>query len=349
MIRLHHMLYISALASLMMLASACSTTTEERADDTISQSQERGPVTLTLTMQSDHITVGTPLTIELQATADAGATVHAPLIAIDEETQLLGTFNVLEVQQLPDYPDQNGRRIWNQSIVLDTFEAGTHELPAMTVHFEDARGDIVVEGTVATVPMQITVDSALTAAPTGEGDLPQAAAEASSLRDIRGPIDIPLVAWVLWISLGAVVTLSLIMLGLWAWMRTRRRMAAPPVAPHVLARRQLDELEAEALLEHRSFQPFYFRLADILRQYIEGQFGLLAPRKTTPEFLTDLRTCAIFEHDQQQLLSNFMRCADMVKFALHQPPIQEGHDAMSMARAFVDDTEPVSECMEDCS
>ena len=73
MIRLHHMLYISALASLMMLASACSTDTEEGVDNTISQSQERGPVTLTLTMQSDHITVGTPLTIELQATADAGA------------------------------------------------------------------------------------------------------------------------------------------------------------------------------------------------------------------------------------------------------------------------------------
>ena len=349
MIRLHHMLYISALASLMMLASACSTDTKEGVDNTISQRQERGPVTLTLTMQSDHITVGTPLTIELQAIADAGATVHAPLIAIDEDTLLLGIFNVLDVEHLPDYPGQDGRRIWTQSVILDTFEAGIHELPAMTVHFEDARGDIVVEGSVATVPVPITVDSALTAAPMGDGDLPQVAAEASSLRDIRGPIDIPLTAWLLWISLGAVATLSLIALALWAWMRTRRRVAAPPIPPHVLARRQLDELEAESLLEHRSFQPFYFRLADILRHYIEGQFGLLAPRKTTPEFLTDLRTCAIFEHDQQQLLSNFMRCADMVKFALHQPPIQEGHDAMSMARAFVDDTEPVSECMEDCS
>ena len=349
MIRLHHMLYISALASLVMFAGGCSTDLEEGSSSVLSYTQERGPVTLKLTMQSDHITVGTPLTIELQAIADAGATVHAPLIAIDEETLLLGPFNVLEVQQLPDYPDQDGRRIWNQSIILDTFEAGTHELPAMTVHFEDARGDIVIEGSVATVPVPITVVSALTAAPTTDADISQTAAEAPSLRDIRGPIDIPLAAWLLWISLGAVAILSLIALVLWAWMRTRRHMTAPPIPPHVLARRQLDELEAESLLEHRSFQPFYFRLADILRHYIEGQFGLLAPRKTTPEFLTDLRTCAIFEHDQQQLLSNFMRCADMVKFALHQPPIQEGHDAMSMARAFVDDTEPVSECMEDCS
>jgi hypothetical protein len=343
---MNHMLHCVALAWLMMFTSACSSSAEEGSNNPISQSEARGPVTLTLTLQNDHITVGSPLTLQLQAVAEVGSNVHAPLVDVDAEESRLGIFNVLENEHLPDYPDDQGRRIWTQTLTLDTFQAGAHELPAMTVHFEDARGDIVIDGSVSTKPMQITVDSAITAGTAGNDAAELATTESSSLRDIRGPIHVPLFAWMLWIPVGAALLLIILGLMIWTWMRTRKKSHTPPVPPHVLARRQLDELEADALLEHRSFQPFYFRLADILRHYIEGQFGLLAPKKTTPEFLADLRTCAIFEQDQQHLLSNFMRCADMVKFALHQPPLKEGHEAMSMARAFVDDTEPVSERME---
>ena len=42
--------------------------------------------------------------------------------------------------------------------------------------------------------------------------------------------------------------------------------------------------------------------------------------------------------DQRQLLADFLRAADMVKFALHRPPRPESEAALNTARTFVEQT-----------
>ena len=300
----------------------------------VRRTTERGPVELTVTVTSEQIEVGSPLTVELLATAQADATIITPLVTIADD-ELLGGFNVLANEDRPDYPGPDGNRVWSQTLTLDTFTPGTLELPAFTVSFEDRRGDITIDGQIASDPWTITITSAL-------GD----ASSNAALRDIRGHVGVPTSDWIIWSSVGSGILLILI--GLVARRLSRRHSTTieRPLPPHELARLQLDRLEADGLLEQRSFQSFYFRLSDILRHYIEGRFGMLAPTKTTPEFLMDLKTCAIFEQDQQMNLSHFLRCSDMVKFALHEPPVDEGREAMQLARVFVDDTEPISEPQE---
>ena len=43
---------------------------------------------------------------------------------------------------------------------------------------------------------------------------------------------------------------------------------------------------------------------------------------------------------QQDQLHGFLRIADLVKFALHEPHVSEGEEALHMARCFVVDTQP---------
>jgi hypothetical protein len=314
--------------------SACTTASDHDDSAPLTRTTERGPVELTVAIDSDRIEVGSPLTVELIATAHPDATVTTPLVDIADDA-MLGGFHVLDAQQRPDYPGVDGQRVWSQTLILDTFTPGTLELPAFTVSFEDRRGDITVAGQLTTDTWPITITSVI-------GD----AADTAALRDIRGHIGVPTNDWIIWASVGS--GLALLLLGLLArrWSRLHAASEEPELSPHELARKQLDELEAEGLLEQHSYQTFYFRLSDILRHYIEGRFGMRAPKKTTPEFLTDLKTCAIFEHDQQTNLSHFMRCSDMVKFALHEPPVEEGREAMQLARVFVKDTEPIAEPLE---
>lgn len=317
------------LASLLLAPPAgCSPPADDGEQTPVSTSAQRGPVELTITVADDHGPVGTPVSIEIQAQVEKGATIIEPMLVIDESNEL-GAFNVIENVARPDHPGADGRRIWTQSLVLDTFKPGEHELPQLQVRFEDRRGDVLVEGIVESSALPITISSEL-------GDQPSTA----TLRDIRGPIDLPLVNWIAWTLVGTSILLAVA----WIFFIVRRNIAsrhdAPPLPAHELARRELDALEAEGLLERNAFQPFYFRLTDILRHYIEGRFGLLAPTRTTNEFLTDMGTNSVLETDQQNSLSRFLRFSDLVKFALHEPPVEDGRQALVMARTFVQETEP---------
>ncbi|MDY7110088.1 MAG: hypothetical protein SYC29_15765, partial [Planctomycetota bacterium] len=112
--------------------------------------------------------------------------------------------------------------------------------------------------------------------------------------------------------------------------------------PHVWAMSQLEALADERLPEQRRFHEFYFRLSDIVRQYIERRFGLRAPERTTEEFLRETRDDPLLSAEQKDLLAGFLRAADMVKFARHEPEAEECEAASIAARGFVDQTAPAA-------
>jgi hypothetical protein len=87
-------------------------------------------------------------------------------------------------------------------------------------------------------------------------------------------------------------------------------------------------------------QPFYFRLSDIVRQYIERRFSIMAAEQTTEEFLREARRNPSLNQDQQRSLGEFLRGADMVKFAKYQPDAADCEAALGSARQFVRETAP---------
>lgn len=330
---LNHILLARLLVMMLLLAppAACSRPADAPPPSPSETTATRGPVELTVTVDSDTIETGTPLTMELRALAPSDVEITMPLLEVPDDAMIAG-FHVLENEVRPDYPDGD-RRAWTQRMVLDTFETGSLQLPGATARFTDRRGEIEVAGTVTTDPLELTVRSFVDE-------------DSAGLRDIRGPVAIPLTNWGLWLLVGGVLLLGsgLVVRQV---VRRRERSVPPPLPPHILAQRQLDALESEGLLERRCFQPYYVRLTDILRHYIEGRFGMLAPTRTTPEFLDDMRSSDALLAPQQDQLGGFLRIADLVKFARHEPAVDEGEEALHMARTFIVDTEPRPEPTEE--
>ncbi|MGA4644151.1 DUF4381 family protein [Limisphaera sp. 4302-co] len=171
------------------------------------------------------------------------------------------------------------------------------------------------------------------------GATPPGAASAPDIRDIAPPVPVPSV----WDRLGWVL-LALVVAGmvaaLWAFWHRRRRTVPPgppPEPAHVRARRRLEA--ALALLEDP--KAFCVAVSDTLREYLEERFEFRAPERTTEEFLEELRGTDRLLPDQKDVLGDFLRRCDLVKFARYEPVRSELMELHSVALRLVEETEPV--------
>jgi hypothetical protein len=288
---------------------------------------ERGPVHVALRAAPGTVDAGAKLRLSIDVTAPAGVEVRMPEIG-----DTLGPFAVRDAAAPPDVPDGGGRR-WRHAYVLDTFEDGALEIPALTVAFTDARDAAAapVSGEVVAGPLAI--------------DVRPVAAPDEEARAIRDAVELPPPAgpgpWrIALVGAGAALALAAIIVLL---MRRRRRaLPAPPPEPaDVRALRELDALAASDLIAAGRWRDFYFRLSDVVRGYLERRFGIRAPERTTAEFLAEARRSPALASRHRDLLAGFLRAADLVKFARHEPGPGEGEAALAAARRFVEETRAV--------
>src|ERR1043166_4566829 len=148
------------------------------------------------------------------------------------------------------------------------------------------------------------------------------------IRDIKGLVPVPHSWW--WL-------LSIIVLGAIAWWLWRRKKptvateTVPPPTPLEVALAALEQLRAQSL----PVELFYTRLSDIVRHYIDGQFGLRAPERTTEEFLAE----STLPGASMALLSTFLQESDLVKFARLRPGRDDMERAFDAAEKFVRETQ----------
>jgi hypothetical protein len=107
--------------------------------------------------------------------------------------------------------------------------------------------------------------------------------------------------------------------------------------------RELARLAADDLPARGEVDAFFVRLSSIVRTYIEGRFGIAAPDRTTQEFIREASCHPDLSGDHGRALADFLRSADMVKFAAARPAADACGDALDRMRAFVDATAPREE------
>ena len=147
------------------------------------------------------------------------------------------------------------------------------------------------------------------------------------IRDIKGLVPIPNWMW-LWIVAAVVLVVGIVAILLWKRKKTVAQVpVVPPLTPVQLALAALERLRTETV----PVEVFYTRLSDIVRQYIEGQFGLKAPERTTEEFLAE----AALPAQQMTLLGAFLQESDLVKFAKFQPGEADRQRAFGATEKFV--------------
>ena len=118
------------------------------------------------------------------------------------------------------------------------------------------------------------------------------------------------------------------------WFRQRKNQAIV-IPPWTLALKALNELESNFPM---GFELFYVQSTDILRQYIESLYELPATERTTPEFISMLANDKLLTPTTKKVLTNFLKQADMIKFAKQPSSAEQMQEALQSIRQLINDT-----------
>jgi hypothetical protein len=156
-------------------------------------------------------------------------------------------------------------------------------------------------------------------------------------------IDSPV--WYVYAIAAGLILSALILL----WLLLRRKRIGEPIEINPLTAQEIAMQRLAALLashkQESDAKGFFIELSDIVRWYVERLTGIRAPELTTEEFLHKIAKPAPHQWGGGQLpnlfagslkpLIPFLESADIVKFAKHQPTVDEMMLAYRRAEEFI--------------
>ncbi len=286
---------------------------------------ERGPLKVVLWLDNPEPTIADRITLEMEMISDEEYEITPP--AFGEKLEQFGIADFTSTQ--PELSGE-GKVRQTRTYLLEPFLSGDYLIPAMTFRFRKADGSGDEEHELETEELAVKVRSLL----------PEDAANLE-IHEIAPPVEIPRNpgSWrFLPVTIGALVVLG----GLIGWFLKRRKEIAAPPAPrlpaHEIAFAALEKLVAEDLPGKGEMKPFYQRISDILRHYIENRFGLHAPERTTEEFLGELGSGQALDPAHKPLLGKFLSHCDLVKFAEYQPSRDDIQSTFDSCKDFILET-----------
>jgi hypothetical protein len=159
------------------------------------------------------------------------------------------------------------------------------------------------------------------------------------IRDIRGPKAIVPASWV-----GIAVIACVVVAALCAYFIWRRRARGGASGSRgrklTLAEETLERLEeTKPLMIPATAREFGIAASEVIRNYIERRFDVIATQRTTEEFLQTLLQSsneALARH--RALLAEFLQQCDFVKFAGTSLAVADMEALLQSARGFVLET-----------
>jgi hypothetical protein len=165
----------------------------------------------------------------------------------------------------------------------------------------------------------------------------------NSIRDIKGLYKAPVNFREIFPYFLSLVALALLVWFIVYYYKKKKRnepviaRGKPVDPPDIIAIRALDQLNEERLWQQGRVKEYYSCLTDILREYIEKRYGLLAREQTSFEILAAIED--ILQRDSNYaVLRNLLPLADLVKFAKANPEPDENLNHLENAYRFVRNT-----------
>jgi hypothetical protein len=279
------------------------------------------PVTIHASVNRKQVTIGDPIRYTVEVSAAADAEILIPVLSGS-----LGDFTITDFGDAPTRKE-NGRVIVTRWYTLQIFETGDHLVPAPKVQYRPPGEELRdVEGEEVLV---------------GVTSLLAQAKDATDIRDIKPPEEVPFDWRPYGIAAAAVVAVGLLGAGFFYVLnRPRRQRVLPPRPAHELALAALNRLRTRHFIEEGKFEEYYVQLSAIVRRYLEDGFHVRAPEMTTEEFLAAATSDGRLIAAHRRLLGEFLSQADLVKFARHLPTLKDSEGAYDAARRFIEETRP---------
>src|SRR3990170_3221950 len=287
--------------------------------------EDRGTIEAIASVDKDEVTIGDKIKLVIRVKYKDDITIQFP-----EVGEQIGVFTINEIG-LAKTPkrEKNEYLIVERDYVLSSYEIGHQTIPSLKIKYKGSHGD----GEVATSEVIIDIKGVLK-----EGEI------SGDIKDIHPPVDVPtsFKRLILWISVGlGVLLLSGIIYGLVCKFKKRSKIQEQQFVrrtPQEIAYELLERLLKEDLIAKGLVREYYYRITNILRHYIEDQFGLLAPERTTEEFLMEMAHANQLDATHKLLIREFLERCDMVKYAKYGPSNLEIKETYDAAKRFIDET-----------
>lgn len=282
----------------------------------------RNDVSATASIDSTTVIQGSKASLKLELLKSDGdwQLVNAP--------ELEAEYAGIEFQNLTiDTIDHgNGRMEIDYNYAIQAFDPGTMTIPPF--HF--AMGDDTIATQAVTLKvLEVDLDSL------------------TDIHPMESVVTIPsrwydfIPNWWIWVLAG-VACIGLIVCAIFFFKRKKANVlkSEKQTPPYELAMMRLTTLQDKKLPQNGLDKEYYTELTDILRQYLEGRFGINALEMTSTQIVDSLR------HNKEtkpssDLMKQILEIADFVKFAKVRPLPDDNVKSFNSAIKFVEDSKPV--------
>lgn len=279
-------------------------------------------VTVEASIDSMQILIGEQTKIRLNVSFDAHQKMALPIV---RDTLVRGV-EVVDIAK-PDtqYLNDKKRLLISQEYVITAFDSVFYYIPPFTVMVD---GKPYQSKNLALKVLSMPVDEAHPEQFFGPKDIME---PPFSWTDWRLPI---------WLAL---LVIPFIILAIYLIVRyndnkpiIRTIKIEPSLPPHQQALAEIERIKEDKSWQKDNAKDYYTRLTDIIRTYIKERFGFNAMEMTSSEIIDRL----LQEKDQRLIeeLKNLFATADLVKFAKHNPLINENDMNLVNAIDFINQT-----------
>ncbi len=284
--------------------------------------------TLKATTDTTHYLIGDYIQLKLAATYDSSYTVQFPVLAENIQLDSLHSVEIIAA----DFSDStiNGKIIKHNAVyTLMAFDSGGYNFQPLTVLFFDKKENLVdslqsnaTEFFVATI----------------EADTTQ------GIKPIKEPLDLPFtIAEIKDLIIYAVIGWLILALLIYIFVNLRKKskpvveVIVPKRPSHEIALEKLEALKQQKLWQQGEVKAYHSALSEIMREYLENRFDIVALEATTDEIVEKMKIFAVAK-EQKIVLQEMLELADLVKFAKVNPLPDEHERGYKIAYEFVMNT-----------
>lgn len=294
-------------------------------------------VNVSAQMDTSMLLIGDQTNIRLESSFPQGYAVQMPIFA---DTIIRG-LEVLEAGKI-DSTITDGIIHISQKYLVTSFDSGWYAIPQQPFAIAQPDGfvDTIYSESIYYGVMTMPLDTANPNAITDIKPLQEAPFKFSELKP--------------YLKIGGLVLLALAIIGFIIYVIIRYKHNKPifsapkPKEPaHVIALRQLDQLNEQKLWQHGLVKEYYSALSDIIRTYLNGRFGVQAMESTTAEIMQMTRSITEIDRDLRKELQELLERADFVKFAKAQTVANENEASFEFVMHFILKTKPVEQLRDE--
>lgn len=265
--------------------------------------QELHPI---ISTERDSILIGDQINLKIQVLTNAETKIVWPQF----EDFLIPKIEIISRSGIDSLWSENTLEL-QQNLIITSFDTGFYKIPGLEFTYQNEGEEAFLKSLsneLSLYVLTVAVDTTLAIMP------------------IKGPISSPY-TWqeiAPWLLLGLVVIGMVIFLIYYFKRKSKHEpvfkpRSKPRIAPHIIALNGLEKLKEKKLWQEGKFKLYYTELIDIIRVYLDEQFGIDAMEMTSEEINQMVAREDKIDKRIKQKLSEALSISDLVKFAKEKP------------------------------